>query len=96
MAQIAHPLMLLLKKGVAWNWTSECVAASNELRYKLVNDPVTLAFPDWNDDFYVETDASGLGVTAVLSQKDQRTGILRPINYFFSALSDTQKNYSAG
>ena len=94
--QDPHPLYALTKKGAAWNWTSECVAAFNELRYKLVNDPVTLAFPDWNDDFYVETDTSGLGVAAVLSQKDQRTGILRPIKYFSSALSDTQKNYSAG
>ena len=39
--------------------------------------------------------ASAYCVAAVLSQKDQRTGILRPINYFSSALSDTRKNYSA-
>ena len=96
MAQIAHPLYTLTKKGAPWIWTKECDAAFNELRYKLINEPVTLAFPDWNDVYYVEADASGLGVAAVLSQKDQQTGILRPISYFSSALDDSQKNYSAG
>ena len=96
MAQIAHPLYTLTKKGAPWIWTKECEAAFNELRYKLINEPLTLAFPDWNDVYYVEADASGHGVAAVLSQKDQQTGILRPISYFSSALDDSQENYSAG
>ena len=69
MDQIAHPLYSLTKKGAPWIWTKECEAAFNELRYKLINEPVTLAFPDWNDVYYVEADGSGIGVAAVLSQK---------------------------
>ena len=95
MAQIAHPFYALTNKGAVWDWTSECGVAFDELRYKLVNEPVTLAFPDWNDDFYVEMDASGLDVAVELSQ-DRRTGILRPINYFSSAVNNIHKNYSAG
>ena len=33
---------------------------------------------------------------AVLSQLDESTGKLRPIQFFSSSLSSTQKNYSAG
>ena len=45
---------------------------------------------------YVETDASAGGVAAVLSQRDTKTGRLRPISYFSSSLSSSQRNYSAG
>ena len=77
MAQIASPLYALTKKGASWNWTDECKEAFNELRDKLTNEPVTLAFPDWNKELYVETDASGSGVAAVLSQKDKHRMLRR-------------------
>ena len=58
--------------------------------------PICLAFPDWEREIYIEADASSEGVAAVMSQKDRESGILRPINFFSSALSNAQKNYSAG
>ena len=35
-------------------------------------------------------------VAAVLSQRDESTGHLRPIEYFSSSLTQSQRNYSAG
>ena len=55
-----------------------------------------LAFPNWERKFTVETDASVNGIAGVLSQKDEHTGHLRPIDYFSSSLSPAQRNYSAG
>ena len=62
----------------------------------MVTEPVRLAFPRWGQELYVETDASGKGVAAVLSQKDEHTGSLQPISYFSSGLTESQKHYSAG
>ena len=66
------------------------------LKNKLVKDPVLLTFPDWSKDFVVETDASTNAVAAVLSQRDESNGHLRPIEYFSSSLTLAQRNYSAG
>ena len=96
MAEIAAPLYKLTKKGALWLWGSDCERDFELLRGKLVEKPVALAFPERKRPFYVETDASAGGVAAVLSQRDDRTGKLRPISYLSSSLSFSQKNYSAG
>ena len=54
------------------------------------------AYPDWKEAFHIEADASGTGVGAVLGQMDKITNKVRPIEYFSSALSSSQRNYSAG
>ena len=55
-----------------------------------------LAFPDWRNKFVIEADASTTAVAAVLSQRNEETGQLHPIDYFSSSLSGVQRNYSAG
>lgn len=68
-----------------------------ELWMRLVREPVIpLAHPKWDKEFNVEADASSTGIVAVLSQLGERTGKLRPIQFFSSVLSSSQKNYSAG
>ena len=79
-----------------WEWSKDVEGAFNQLRDKLVNEPVMLALPDWGKNFVVETDASANGIAGVLSQRDESTGQLRPIDYFSSSLSPSQRNYSAG
>ena len=96
MSGIAKPLYRLLKRGQRRSWDEECQTAFEELRARLTNEPVTLTHPVWNSEFFVEADASLTGVAAVLSQLDEETGILRPIQYFSSSLNSSQKNYSAG
>ena len=96
MANIAAPLYKLTEKGSRWKWTPECELAFATLRDRLTNEPVVLAFPQWNKAFYVEVDASATGVGAVLSQRDPATSKFRPICYYSSSLSPSQKSYSAG
>ena len=55
-----------------------------------------LTYPCWEREFHIETDACATGVGGVLGQMDERTGKIRPIEYFSSALSSSQRNYSAG
>ena len=95
MADIATPLYRLTKKGVQWNWSRDCEESYLTLCRALTDNPVTLAYPDWNLPYYVEVDASGSAVGGVLSQKDGESR-LRPISYFSSQLNEAQKRYSAG
>ena len=47
-------------------------------------------------EFHIETDAFATGVGSVLGKMDERTGKVRPIEYFSFSLSPSQRNYSAG
>ncbi|KAH0672438.1 hypothetical protein KY290_024676 [Solanum tuberosum] len=66
-ASIASSITDLLKKEV-FRWTPEAQIAFETLKTKLGSTPV-LALPDFNQEFQVETDASGKGIGAILSQK---------------------------
>ncbi|KAL5538883.1 hypothetical protein UlMin_043126 [Ulmus minor] len=54
---LARPLTNLLKKG-SFRWTDE-VAGAFELLKQAMTTTSTLAMPNFNDSFIVETDASG-------------------------------------
>ena len=54
-----------------------------------------LAFPDWKKTFVIEADASSKAVAAILSQRDEITSQLHPIDLFSSSLSKAQENYCA-
>ncbi|KAL4385004.1 hypothetical protein GQ457_15G026090 [Hibiscus cannabinus] len=75
---IAKPLTDLLKKG-AWKWTSVEQEAFERLKGVMQDAPV-LALPDFNEEFIVETNASALGVGAVLVQKG------KPLAFFSKGL----------
>ena len=90
-AKVANPLHNLTKKEVQFEWSSECQAAFNLLKHKLTVSPV-LSYPQFNREFVLETDASGLGLAAVLSQR-QADDRLHPLAYASRALSPSEKNY---
>ena len=48
-------------------WTGECSAAFDELNLQLILAPI-LAYPNFSDTFVLDTDASIMGVCAVLSK----------------------------
>ena len=64
-ADIAKPLTQLAKKDHIWQWTQECQKAFEELKGQLCNPPV-LAFADLTQSFILSTDASQVGLGAVL------------------------------
>ena len=69
-ATIAKPLHSLTGKNVPFSWTQQCQEAFMELKERLTTSPV-LVFPDYTRPFILETDASGVGLGAVLAQKQE-------------------------
>jgi len=64
---ISRPLTDLLKKGALFLWSTVHDAAFQALKQALTSAPV-LALPDFSKPFCVETDASGTGIGAILTQ----------------------------
>ena len=89
-AKIATPLHALTKKNAAFEWTEECQEAFESLKGKISSRPVT-AFPDFAKPFRVYTDASNLGLGAILAQV--QGGKERIIMSASRALSKGEKNY---
>jgi hypothetical protein len=89
-SQITQPLNHLKRKGVQWTWGQEQEAAFQNLKKALVAQPV-LRLPDFNNEFYLQTDASGSGLGAVLSQKVD--GHLAPIAYASRPLNRHERRY---
>ncbi|GJU15633.1 reverse transcriptase [Tanacetum coccineum] len=65
-AIISHPLTALLKKN-AYKWSGATQQAFEALKLAM-SQALVLKLPNFNEPFIVETDASGIGVGAVLQQ----------------------------
>ena len=93
-ATIAKPLHKLTEKSShkEFKWTSEHDQAFSALKNSLAHE-VTLAFPDFSRQFRVATDASGVGIGAVISQI-QHDGQERPISFISRVLTKTEQKYS--
>ena len=66
-SSIAGPLHELLKKNKVFQWSEECQNAFDILKDKLTSAPV-LAYPRGGGNFILDTDCSGFGMGAVLSE----------------------------
>ena len=73
-------------------WTKDKVTAFEQLKDALTRDPV-LASPDEQKPFLLQTDASGIGIGAVLSQVKE-DGKKQPIAYYSRKMKPAETRYS--
>ena len=92
-ACIAQPLHALTQKDIPFNWSSECEAAFIDLKNRLSTAPI-LAYPSFDRPYTLETDASGKGIGAMLSQKQNEDGNLHPVAFASRSLNAAERNYS--
>ena len=91
-SRIAKPMLTLLKKDAPFSWTEKQQNAFDRLKEMLVKAPI-LGYPDFEKPFIIYTDASGIGLGAVLSQVKE-DGKEHVIAYASRSLSPAEKNYS--
>ena len=95
-ALLALPLYHLQRKGVVWNWTGACEAAFTKLKAALV-DVKCLYAPNCRLPYILETDASGDGIAAVLTQTitlPDGTKEDHPVAFISRQLNIHEKNYT--
>lgn len=91
-ADIVAPLQHLLQKNTTWHWGTEQQTAWDDIKGKLRRAPV-LYHPDWERDFYISCDASGVALGAVLYQVND-AGEHCPVSYASRSLGGAELNYT--
>ena len=91
-AATAAPLHQLLKKSSDLQWSSECQAAFETLKQRLIEPPI-LKRPLPHGVFTLQTDWSTKAIAAVLCQ--EQDGRECTIAYASKSLTPTERNYSA-
>ena len=89
-ADKAKPLYKVTEKNQKFVWTEECQQSFEELKTTLISAPI-LAYPTREDLFILDTDASNVGMGAVLSQLQD--GVEKVICYFSKTFSRSERKY---
>jgi len=82
----------LIRKDVQFKWEERQQTAFEKLKEILCSEQV-LAYPDFNSQFILTTDASQVAVAGILSQV--KNGVERPISYSSRQLNGAERLYSA-
>lgn len=90
-SSLVKPLTNLTRKDVPWKWGDEEQAAFQGLKDAICSEPV-LAHPDPDKQYFMETDASGVAIGAILSQR-QNDGYLHPIAFRSQSFKLAELNY---
>ncbi|MGH9619265.1 MAG: RNase H-like domain-containing protein [Bryobacteraceae bacterium] len=88
---VAKPLSDLLKEDRKFDWGEEQRKAFDELKAALTN-ATFLAHPNPQEQYVLNTDASGFAVAAVLSQK-QQDGKVHPVAYYSRKMLPEETRY---
>ena len=92
-ATITEPLRELTRNNTRFTWTHKHQAAYDKLKHALLNSPVMSHF-DTSKETFILVDASPLGLSAILAQKDPQQNAHNIIAYASRALSPVEKRYS--
>ena len=93
MATISEPLRNLTKKQTTWKWTKVEQTAFDQLKGLLTSDTTMAYFdPEKNTELY--TDASDVGLGAIICQHDPGSNQRKIIAYASRSLTDVEKRYS--
>lgn len=92
LSTVVYPLNELTKENVPFRWSRECEQAYVKVKQMIASDLV-LAHYDPKEKLVLATDASPVGVGAVLSHI-YADGSERPIHFASQTLSPTQQRYS--
>ena len=91
-ATITQPLWELTRDRTKWKWTKEEQRAFDEVKRRLTKAPI-MAYYRLDADTRIVTDASPVGLGAVLQQK-QEDGQYKPVYYASRKLRDAETRYS--
>ncbi len=93
-AAVAAPLTGLTKKDAKMVWGDDCEQAFLALKKAPVQPPM-LAYPTRDGQFVLSTDASDMGMSAVLEQEQEEGGqvVKRIIAYASKTLNASQRRY---
>ncbi|QRW24124.1 Retrotransposable element Tf2 protein [Rhizoctonia solani] len=92
LSSVAHPLHNLTKKETPWSWSNLEEEAFQELKSLVTQSPVLIhSNPDL--PYYLETDASGVAMGAILSQRG-KDNCLHPVAYMSKSFSGAEANYN--
>jgi hypothetical protein len=86
-SHVLAPLSKLCSKNVPWKWTEAHRKAFNKAK-KIVAHDVMLAYPNFNKEFVIHTDASHTQLGAMISQDG------KPIAFFSRKLNGAQTWYT--
>src|SRR5436190_17176129 len=91
-SSLAKPLTSLTRKESTWEWKKDQQEAFDNIKKAITSDPV-LIHPDPDKPYYLETDASGVAMGAILSQR-HTDGKLHPIGYMSKGFNEAQAKYN--
>jgi hypothetical protein len=95
-AQIAAPIHAVTNKNKnqrhAFRWNSEQTDSFNKLRSAITSKPLVLDFPDSTSPLILSTDASDIGIGAVLRQETPSGPKI--LYYFSQMLTSPQRKYA--
>ena len=92
-ATVLEEFHRLLRKDVPFKWTESCQDAFQKIKDYLTSSPVLAVF-DRELPITIYTDASGVGIGAVLKQ-EQTDGVEKPVAFFSKKLNEHQRKQKA-
>jgi len=90
-ASVAEPLTILLRKDAVFEWSGEQENAFRSLREAFVGDAVQMMYRRDAEVIELHTDASAIGLGAVLLQYRKRN---KPLKMVYCASRRTSEHYN--